>query len=125
MTTEMEKKMIGAFYALTEEKANWEKDLIASNHRNLDLQYIVDDQADQIATLKAALIEQITQDKIAQMGRFGFVLDSAVCDPYEDTKKQLARKYPDVFGGMECSHNWVNMAPNNHMTCSKCGEVKE
>lgn len=23
-----------------------------------------------------------------------------------------------------CKHNWVNMAPNNHMTCSKCGKVK-
>ena len=21
-------------------------------------------------------------------------------------------------------HKWSNMAPNNHMTCSKCGKVK-
>jgi hypothetical protein len=53
----------------------------------------------QIATLKAALIEQITQDKIAQMGRFGFVLDSTVCDPYGDARKQLAREYPEIAWG--------------------------
>jgi hypothetical protein len=62
MTTKMEKKMIGAFYTLTEEKAKWEKDLIASNHRNLDLQYIVDEQDEQIATLKAALVKRYTDD---------------------------------------------------------------
>jgi hypothetical protein len=52
----------------------------------------------QIATLKAALIEQIAQEKIAQIGRFGFVLDSTVCDPYSDAKKQLTRAYPEMFG---------------------------
>ena len=23
-----------------------------------------------------------------------------------------------------CKHDWVNMAPNNHMTCSRCGKIK-
>lgn len=66
------------------------------NHRYLDLQQVCDDQAKQIATLKAALIDCVAQDKIAQMGRFGFVLDSTVCDPYGDAKKQLAQKYPEI-----------------------------
>jgi hypothetical protein len=56
----------------------------------------IDLQAGQIATLKAALIEQIAQDKITQMGRFGFVFDSTVCDPYGDARKQLAREYPQI-----------------------------
>lgn len=49
MTTKTEKKMIGNFYKLTEEAiglrekiAKLEDDLVKSNHRNLDLQYIVD-----------------------------------------------------------------------------------
>jgi hypothetical protein len=50
----------------------------------------------QITTLKAALIEHIAQEKIAAMGRFGFVLDTAVCDPYGDAKKQLARELPEI-----------------------------
>jgi hypothetical protein len=49
-----------------------------------------------IATLKTALIEHIAQDKIAQMGRFGFVLDPEVCNPYGDAKKQLARELPGI-----------------------------
>lgn len=55
MTTKMEKKMIGSFYKLTEEKVKWEKDLIASNHRNLDLQYIIDEQDSKIVTLELAI----------------------------------------------------------------------
>ena len=50
----------------------------------------------QIATLKTALIEQIAQEKIASMGRFGFVLDSSVCDPYGDAKRHLAQEYPEI-----------------------------
>lgn len=23
-----------------------------------------------------------------------------------------------------CEHDWTNMAPNNHMTCSRCGKIK-
>ena len=57
----------------------------------------IDLQAGQIATLKAALIDHIAQDKIAQMGRFGFVLDPDVCDPYGDAKKQLTAQYPEIF----------------------------
>lgn len=52
---------------------------------------------EQIATLKTALVDHIAQDKIAQMGGFGFVLDTATCDPYGDARKQLARELPEIF----------------------------
>lgn len=61
----------------------------------------IDEQSGQIATLKAALIDHVEQGKIAQMGRFGFVLDSTVCDPYGDARKQLAREYPEIFKEMK------------------------
>lgn len=36
------------------------------------------------------------------------------CDVEQETKKCKDKK----------EHDWVNMAPNRHSTCSKCGKVK-
>lgn len=54
--------MIGAFYTLIEEKVQLlvkikqlEEDLVKSNHANLDLQYICDDQAKEIDRLQVII----------------------------------------------------------------------
>ena len=70
-----------------QEKEQLEKDLTISNHRYLDLQQVCDDQAKQIATLKAALISEIS--------------DQYDSDETKSAKtksvEQLAQEYPDIF----------------------------
>jgi hypothetical protein len=60
MVTAIERKMIGQFYTLTEESielkkkiAKLEEDLIKSNRRNLDLQYMYDSLYEENENLKA------------------------------------------------------------------------
>ena len=63
MTTKIEKKMIGNFYKLTEETielrkeiAKLESDLVKSNHRNLDLQYLCDGLDEENKQLKEQIV---------------------------------------------------------------------
>lgn len=91
-------------YALSLSHEDWRRDLrVLLAHCDYlnrawadDVRSHLEIEDKQRAALKAAFVEQIAQDKIAQMGRFGFVLDPAV-DPYGDAKKQLAQAYPDIF----------------------------
>ena len=76
-----------------------ERKVVESNHRNLDLQYMVDSDTKTIAELKAALTAYAIDDL---------------------SDERLSNR----MANHSCKHNWVNMAPNNHMTCSKCGKVK-
>jgi len=56
----------------------------------------IDDQAKQIATLKAALRQDRIERLLSDAGRFGIALD--VGTAHRMAREQLAREMPEIFG---------------------------